>query len=580
MPGLGAHKGAATAPAAAWLTPGRLLVLFCCMCIFVYLDRGMIASNGVNGAPAAAGNSTAPGGGGAPRGASAAGGSGIQGDFGLSLFQDGLLPAAFMVGLLASSPIFAEASKHHNALRLIGAGLAAWTAATAGCGLAPGFGVLLVCRMAVGVGEASFVALASPFIDDNAPPEQKTLWLGIFYMCIPSGYALGYIYGGLVGSAWGWRAAFLLESAAMVPFVAFCLLAPPIDIRGTHDPCAGSATPDSADEEEEEGEEGRGGPAGLPGAPARGHGGGRLAHWHARRSGGLRAWAAAMTADLLQLWRHSIYVWAVAGMTGYTAVLGAFAFYGPKAAREVFAIQPETADITFGAITVATGEARCACIVGTLAGGALLDRLGSSLYNALVLCAAGMAAGAALVLLAFARAGSFALFSALFAAGQLAMFTSQAPSNAVCMWGVPPGLRPFAMSMSVVAIHVCGDVPSPPALGALQGALRNWRASMSLLTLVLLLGAAAYAWGARAALTARDYRDLGLTPVPSSADGGLAGRGGDECGGGGGRAASGEAPSWGGAAVADGGPSQQQQLLPHGAPNSSEQLLHLSSVEP
>jgi len=43
------------------------------------------------------------------------------------------------------------------------------------------------------------------------------------------------------------------------------------------------------------------------------------------------------------------------------------------------------------------------------------------------------------------------------------------------MWSVPTGLRPFAMSMSVVAIHVLGDVPSPPLLGALQGRLQNWR---------------------------------------------------------------------------------------------------------
>ena len=27
---------------------------------------------------------------------------------------------------------------------------------------------------------------------------QKTAWLAIFYMCIPAGYAIGYIYGGLV----------------------------------------------------------------------------------------------------------------------------------------------------------------------------------------------------------------------------------------------------------------------------------------------------------------------------------------------------------------------------------------------
>ena len=30
----------------------------------------------------------------------------------------------------------------------------------------------------------------------------------------------------------GWRAAFLLEAAAMVPFVLFCALAPPINLKG------------------------------------------------------------------------------------------------------------------------------------------------------------------------------------------------------------------------------------------------------------------------------------------------------------------------------------------------------------
>ena len=43
------------------------------------------------------------------------------------------------------------------------------------------------------------------------------------------------------------------------------------------------------------------------------------------------------------------------------------------------------------------------------------------------------------------------------------------------MWAVPPELRPFAMSMSVVAGHLLGDVPSPPLLGWLQGRLNNWR---------------------------------------------------------------------------------------------------------
>jgi len=55
-------------------------------------------------------------------------------------------------------------TRYANAFRLIGIGLSVWTLAVAGCGLALGFWTLVLCRMLVGVGEASFVALASPFI--------------------------------------------------------------------------------------------------------------------------------------------------------------------------------------------------------------------------------------------------------------------------------------------------------------------------------------------------------------------------------------------------------------------------------
>lgn len=38
----------------------------------------------------------------------------LQGDFALSLFEDGVLPAAFMVGLLGASLVFAQASHTVN----------------------------------------------------------------------------------------------------------------------------------------------------------------------------------------------------------------------------------------------------------------------------------------------------------------------------------------------------------------------------------------------------------------------------------------------------------------------------------
>ena len=44
----------------------------------------------------------------------------------------------------------------------------------------------------------------------------------------------GYIFGGVIAGPLGWRAAFWIEAAAMLPFVLFCALAPPINLKGMH----------------------------------------------------------------------------------------------------------------------------------------------------------------------------------------------------------------------------------------------------------------------------------------------------------------------------------------------------------
>jgi hypothetical protein len=63
--------------------------------------------------------------------------------------------------------------------------------------------------------------------------------------------------------------------------------------------------------------------------------------------------------------------------------------------------------------------------LGTLSGGQLLDKMGSSMRNALLLCTLGIGAGACLAVLAFWAAASFGLFSLIFALAQFAMFVSQ-----------------------------------------------------------------------------------------------------------------------------------------------------------
>jgi MFS family permease len=48
-----------------------------------------------------------------------------------------------------------------------------------------GFWSLLACRIAMGIGEASIINLATPFIDDVAPPRYKTLWFSIYFTVCP-----------------------------------------------------------------------------------------------------------------------------------------------------------------------------------------------------------------------------------------------------------------------------------------------------------------------------------------------------------------------------------------------------------
>ena len=398
-----------------------LLGMFSLLNILIYLDRGAISSNGINA-------------------------DGVVQDFNVSIVRDGLLPSAFMIGLLVSSPIFASlaSSPDRNEMRLIAYGLLVWAASVLGCAFSVGFWSLLLCRTVVGVGEASFVALASPFIDDAAPPERKTLWLAVFYACIPVGYALGFLYGGTVAVAVGWRVAFALESLMMVPFIAY-------------------------------------------------------AYWMSDRSGAVvmdetTSGGASMLEfanDTLH-GRHRTFSLVTAALTCYTGVIGSYAFFGPQAAKNMFDVSSEVTDVAFSVMTVTTG------IFGTFTGGYVLDLVGNTVQNGMKLGLVAMAGAAAVILVAFASTTSFLSFCVVFSVGQFLLFFVQAPSNAMILWSVPRDQRAIAMSLAVVAQHVAGDVPGPPIMGLIQEHLtHNWRVTMGLAVIVISVGAACYGVGSR-----------------------------------------------------------------------------------
>ncbi|XP_051146789.1 probable sphingolipid transporter spinster homolog 2 [Andrographis paniculata] len=435
-----------------WFTPKRLLIIFCIINLINYLDRGAIASNGVNGSPRVC-----------SKNGTCSPGSGIQGNFNLTNFEDGVVSSAFMVGLLVASPIFASAAKSFNPFRLIGVGLAVWTVAVAICGFSFNFWSIAIARMFVGVGEASFISLAAPFIDDNAPTAQRTMWLGAFYMCIPTGVAVGYVYGGMMAH-YGWRWAFRVEALIMLPFVILGFVMKPLDLKGFN---AGLKKPLTV------------GPDGSADQ------GGDISQRQVAtsenskpsRSNPLRVF----WRDLKSLLREKVFVVNVLGYIAYNFVIGAYSYWGPKAGYNIYHMK--NADYMFGGVTAVCG------ILGSLIGGFVLDSVSSTISNAFKLLSFTTLVGAVFCFGAFCLKGLYG-FLALFAIGELLVFATQAPVNFVCLHCVKPSLRPLSMAMSTVCIHVFGDVPSSPLVGLLQDHIHNWRATALILTSILFIAAA------------------------------------------------------------------------------------------
>nr|CAB3485187.1 unnamed protein product [Digitaria exilis] len=467
----------------SWFTPKRLLVMLCIINMLNYVDRGAIASNGVNGI----GRNCS--------GGTCTSGSGIQGDFDLSNAQDGVLSSAFMVGLLVSSLIFASLAKRHNPFRLIGVGLLVWTIATAGCGVSFDFWSITICRMLVGVGEASFISLAAPFIDDNAPVAQKTSWLAMFYMCIPTGIALGYVYGGLVGKLLNWRAAFWGESILMVPFVILGFVIKPLELKGfTHNGVkeyGQMLNPDNQDPINNNGTKHvmAGGIDDLAGkVPQK--------FSFSRFGQSLMSEIGNFSKDMKVLLQEKSYIVVVLGYIAYNFVIGAYSYWGPKAGQQIYNMA--SADLMFGGITIVCG------ILGTLGGGFVLDKIGSTIPNAFkvrksllsgatflgaMFCFGAFCFKSLYGFIIFFSIGEILVFATQLTLRTLNSFELQAPVNFVCLHSVKPYMRALSMAVSTVSIHIFGDVPSSPLVGLLQDKINNWRATALILTSILFIAA-------------------------------------------------------------------------------------------
>lgn len=91
---------------------------------------------------------------------------------------------------------------------MIAVGLTVWSLFSGLTGFADGFWSILICRVMVGVGEATLGPAALSLLSDYFPPRVRATVQAIYSSGIAVGAGLAFFLGGWLGQSYGWRVAF------------------------------------------------------------------------------------------------------------------------------------------------------------------------------------------------------------------------------------------------------------------------------------------------------------------------------------------------------------------------------------
>jgi MFS family permease len=134
----------------------------------------------------------------------------IQNEFHATREQMGALTTAMFFVYMLAAPLTGWLGDRFRRKPLIIAGATLWSLATLATAWVHSYWTLYFRHAIVGIGEASFGIFAPAVIADFYPERDRNRILSIFYVAIPVGAALGYLAGGEMGTAWGWRQPFFI----------------------------------------------------------------------------------------------------------------------------------------------------------------------------------------------------------------------------------------------------------------------------------------------------------------------------------------------------------------------------------
>ena len=160
----------------------------------------------------------------------------IKAEMGLSDAQLGLLSGfAFAVVYVTAGIPIAYWADRGNRRNVISLAVEVWSGMTALSGLTQNYGQLVLARVGVGLGGAGGSPPAHSMISDYYPPEQRATALSIYSSGIYLGILLGFLFGGVIAEAFGWRTAFMVVGLPGVLFAVILRFTLREPIRGRWD---------------------------------------------------------------------------------------------------------------------------------------------------------------------------------------------------------------------------------------------------------------------------------------------------------------------------------------------------------
>jgi MFS family permease len=133
----------------------------------------------------------------------------IKKEMSFSDFELGLLgTTSFVIFFTLLGIPFGRLADRGSRKNMIAVGLAVWSLFSGLTGFATGFWPLFLCRVMVGVGEATLGPAALSLLSDYFPPRMRATVQAIYASGVTLGAGLAFFFGGWIGQYFGWRTAF------------------------------------------------------------------------------------------------------------------------------------------------------------------------------------------------------------------------------------------------------------------------------------------------------------------------------------------------------------------------------------